>query len=254
MRRLSAYIGRLIGEDYRPLHFSNKWKPLIGLQTQLKGTVIRMNLEKEMSVWNRWMEHPERVWVRKWFFDIHLWVGAGVGLYIVLMSITGSLIVYRNEMERAPSLVSSVEWIVELHENLLCGRNGRFVNGIGANSVILLCLTGAVIWWPGISNWRRALTVNWRSPFARFSWDLHSALGLWSSLFVLMRGISGFYFAFPQTLNSLFGLIDHSDLTCPRKLVQPQVSFSGYKTTRGEADDEDEPFFRRVASGGVERG
>jgi uncharacterized iron-regulated membrane protein len=170
-----------------------------------------MNQEKEKSVWNRWMEHPERVWVRKCLFYIHLWVGAGVGLYIVLMSITGSLIVYRNELEKAPSLVSTVEWIVDLHENLLCGRNGRFVNGIGASSVILLCLTGAVIWWPGISNWRRALTVNWRSPFARFSWDLHSALGLWSSLFVLIWGISGFYFAFPQTLNSLFGSIDRSD-------------------------------------------
>ena len=78
--------------------------------------------------------------------------------------------------ERMPSLVSSVEWIVALHENLLFGENGRFVNGIGAICVILLCLTGAVIWWPGINNWRRALTVNWRSLFARFSWDLHSAL------------------------------------------------------------------------------
>jgi len=66
------------------------------------------------------------------FFQIHLWVGAGVGFYIVLMSITGSLIVYRNDLEKTPSLVSSVEWIVDLHENLLFGTNGRFVNGIGA--------------------------------------------------------------------------------------------------------------------------
>ena len=58
-----------------------------------------------MSVWQQWMQHPERVWVRKCLFYIHLWVGAGVGLYIVLMSITGSLIVYRNELERVPSLV-----------------------------------------------------------------------------------------------------------------------------------------------------
>ena len=96
-----------------------------------------------MPVWDQWMEHPERFWVRKAIFYIHLWVGAGVGFYIVLMSITGSLIVYRNELERAPSVVSSVEWIVDLHENLLFGRNGRFVTGIGAISVILLCFISA---------------------------------------------------------------------------------------------------------------
>jgi uncharacterized iron-regulated membrane protein len=151
------------------------------------------------------------LWVRQCFFYVHLWVGAGVGLYIVLMSITGSMIVYRNELERSPSLISSVEWTVDLHENLRFGRNGRFLNGIGAISVILLCLTGVVIWWPGISNWRRALTVNWRSLFARFSWDLHSALGFWSFLFVLMWEISGFYFAFPQAVNVLFGFIDPND-------------------------------------------
>jgi uncharacterized iron-regulated membrane protein len=164
-----------------------------------------------MSVWQQWMQHPERIWVRKCLFYVHLWVGAGVALYIVLMSITGSLIVYRNELERAPSAVSSVEWIVDLHENLLFGLKGRFVNGIGAICVILLCLTGAVIWWPGISNWRRALTVNWRSFFARFTWDLHSALGFWSFLFVLMWGISGFYFCFPQVVNVLLGFVDPND-------------------------------------------
>ena len=160
-----------------------------------------------MSAWQQWVQHPERVWVCKCLFYIHLWVGAGVGLYVVLMSTTGSLIVYRNELERTPSIVPSVEWVVDLHENLLFGRNGRFVNGIGAICLILLCLTGAVIWWPGVSNWRRALTVNWRSLFARFSWDLHSALGFWSFPFVLMWGISGLYFTFPQPFDFVLGPI-----------------------------------------------
>jgi uncharacterized iron-regulated membrane protein len=171
-----------------------------------------------MSVWQQWMQHPEREWVRKCLFYVHLWVGAAVGLYIVLMSITGSLIVYRNELETMPSLLSSVEWIVDLHENLLFGTKGRLVNGVGAICVILLCLTGAVIWWPGVNNWRRALTVNWRSFFARFTWDLHSALGFWSFLFVLMWGISGFYFCFPQAVNALSGYADPNDKYADRIL------------------------------------
>jgi len=102
-----------------------------------------------------WIQHPERVWVRKRLFYVHLWVGAGVGLYIVLMSITGSLIVYRNQLETTPSLVPAVEWIVDLHENLLFGDNGRFVNRIGATCVIVLCLTGAevdVFWADAVST------------------------------------------------------------------------------------------------------
>jgi uncharacterized iron-regulated membrane protein len=164
-----------------------------------------------MSAWQRWLHHPEKVWVRKCFFYIHLWVGAGIGVYICLMSITGSMIVYRNDLERVPSLVSSVEWIVDLHENLLFGPSGRFVNGIGAICVMLLCFTGAVIWWPGITNWHRALTVNWNSHLGRLSWDMHSALGFWCFLFVLMWGISGLYFAFPRPFNVLFGVLDPGD-------------------------------------------
>ena len=75
-----------------------------------------------MSTWQRWLHHPESAWVRKCFFHIHLWTGAGVGLYIILMSISGSMIVYRNELERTFSFsIVSIEWLVNLHANLLSG-------------------------------------------------------------------------------------------------------------------------------------
>jgi uncharacterized iron-regulated membrane protein len=84
------------------------------------------------------------------------------------------------------------------------------VNGIGATGLTLLCLTGAIIWWPGIKHWRRSLTVNWRAHFARISWDLHSALGFWCFVFILVWGISGMYFSFPRPFNALF-LLDPAD-------------------------------------------
>jgi len=31
-----------------------------------------------------------------------------------------------------------------------------------------------------------SLTVSWRAHFARINWDLHSALGFWCFLFVLL--------------------------------------------------------------------
>ena len=116
-----------------------------------------------MTAWQQWLQHPEKSRVRNAFFQIHLWLGAAVGMYVLLMSISGSMIVYRNELSRR----FSIERLVNLHENLLSGSTGRLVNGMGAICVTSLCLTGAVIWWPGIKNWRRALSVNWRAPSAR---------------------------------------------------------------------------------------
>ena len=160
-----------------------------------------------MTAWQQWLQHPEKSSVRDVLFQIHLWVGAGAAAYIFLMSISGSVIVYRNELS---STRFPIEWIVNLHANLLFGPTGRLVNGIGAICLTSLCLTGVIIWWPGVKNWRRSLTVNWRAHFARISWDLHSALGFWCFCFLLVWGISGIYFSFPQPFNAFF-LVDRAD-------------------------------------------
>lgn len=165
-----------------------------------------------MSTWQQWLQHPEKLWLRKCIFYIHLCVGTAAGIYIILISISGSMIVYRNELEmKFPGSISSVEWLVNLHENLLFGDSGRFANGIGASCVTLLCLTGIVIWWPGIKDWRRSVTINWKASFARLNWDIHSALGFWCFFFVLLWGLSGFYFSFPQIVNGLFSALGFSD-------------------------------------------
>src|ERR1700733_2164572 len=106
-----------------------------------------------MIAWQQWLQHPERSRVRIAFFQIHLWLGAVVAAYILLMSLSGSAIVYRNELSKR----FSIEWLVKLHENLLAGPNGRLANGVGAICLTSLCLTGAIIWWPGVKNWRRSL-------------------------------------------------------------------------------------------------
>jgi uncharacterized iron-regulated membrane protein len=167
-----------------------------------------------MGVWQQWLQHPEKAWLHKLLFQVHYAAGIGVGLYVVAASISGSIIVYRNEL--SPSL--AVEWLVKLHENLLLGETGRLINGIGALLLTVVCLTGAVIWWPGVKNWRRSLTVKGEARFARLSWDLHSALGFWIFPFVLMWGVSGIYFAFPDAFNFVLALFDPADRFSDRGL------------------------------------
>ncbi|MGH9256768.1 MAG: PepSY-associated TM helix domain-containing protein [Vicinamibacterales bacterium] len=54
-----------------------------------------------MSVWQRWMSRPRTVFFRKACFQVHLWIGIAVGLYVVLLSVTGSALVFRREMDAA---------------------------------------------------------------------------------------------------------------------------------------------------------
>jgi uncharacterized iron-regulated membrane protein len=54
-----------------------------------------------LSVWQRWMQRPQKIWLRRALFQVHLWSGIALGLYIFLMSVTGGVLVYRNELYRA---------------------------------------------------------------------------------------------------------------------------------------------------------
>ena len=50
------------------------------------------------------------------------------GAYVFLMSISGSIIVFRNELARG---FPSIEWLVKLHANLALGPTGKIANGVG---------------------------------------------------------------------------------------------------------------------------
>src|SRR5579862_6249444 len=135
----------------------------------------------EMSAWQRWLYHPETLRAHRALFQVHLWVGMLAAMYVMLMSLSGSMLVFRDQLESSAAPNSTrfrtIEWVVNFHENLLSGDVGRRLNGVGAIAFLLICVTGAVIWWPGTAHWRRSLTLNWRSSLPRLNWDLHNALG-----------------------------------------------------------------------------
>src|ERR1700719_2838603 len=56
---------------------------------------------RHMTYWQRWIRQPQTTWLRKAIFQLHLWCGIGLGLYVFLISLTGSVLVYRNELYRA---------------------------------------------------------------------------------------------------------------------------------------------------------
>src|ERR1700676_1691776 len=54
-----------------------------------------------MSAWEKWKRRPQNVWLRKALCQVHLWTGIALGLYILLMSVTGSALVFRREMVKS---------------------------------------------------------------------------------------------------------------------------------------------------------
>jgi uncharacterized iron-regulated membrane protein len=56
---------------------------------------------QDSSYWRQWITHPQRLWLRRALFQVHLWSGIGVGLYILFISVTGSILVFSNELYMA---------------------------------------------------------------------------------------------------------------------------------------------------------
>ena len=53
-----------------------------------------------MTVWERWVGQPQTLWLRRALFQVHMWSGLGVGLYILVISLSGSVLVYRSELRQ----------------------------------------------------------------------------------------------------------------------------------------------------------
>src|ERR1700685_3867274 len=58
----------------------------------------RMARNDSLNAWQRWVQQPQSLWLRRALFQVHLWSGIGIGLYVLMISVTGSVLVYNNEL------------------------------------------------------------------------------------------------------------------------------------------------------------
>jgi uncharacterized iron-regulated membrane protein len=224
--------------------------------------------------------------LRRALFQVHLWTALTLGVYIVVISVSGSIAVFRREAsiwliprtvpsiegerltgetldaavrrvysgyevvgiseqfggrrgpdpalrpvdvalvkdgvrtgrvfdpyaaqdlgDNYPPLVRAMEWTVRLHDDLVLGTLGRRINGIGGALVMLLVVTGAVVWWQGKSKWWRGTIVS-RAARRPVLWQLHSALGFWAFALLFIWAITAVYFAFPTPVEALIDYFD----------------------------------------------
>jgi uncharacterized iron-regulated membrane protein len=97
--------------------------------------------------------------------------------------------------------VAWLEWLVDLHHNLLTGKSGRKAVGFVGMSLFLLSATGLLLWVLGPRSWRSWITVR-PDPPRRFQFELHRAAGLWSYVFLAVISFTGIELAFPDTFKA----------------------------------------------------
>jgi uncharacterized iron-regulated membrane protein len=204
--------------------------------------------------------------IKRILFQLHLWGGLSLGVYALLIGVTGSVLVFREEIVdriapaphmpdgQAAASIESVHariqaqvpgwhaWSLEppsepgqpwstyllgrgggrsvfvdaqgnvigerrlkgtwfelferFHSNLLI-RNGRLYNGIAGLIVLVLAITGLVLWWPEKGEWRNAFRIVRRSNWKGINFDLHRVGGAVTLLFTVLFCVTGAYFTWP---------------------------------------------------------
>lgn len=88
----------------------------------------------------------------------------------------------------------------QLHGNFLMGQSGRrFVGWLGLG-MVLLGISGIVLWWPKKGQWRNAVIVRRAARGLRFHRELHGMLGIWMYVVFIAVSFSGMALAWPQLM------------------------------------------------------
>ncbi len=74
-------------------------------------------------------------------------------------------------------------WLARFHTNLLLGSSGRKLNGYGAWLLVVMSVSGTILWWP-----RKIVRPRLRA------WPLHHATGIVALPFIVILSITGTYF------------------------------------------------------------
>lgn len=138
----------------------------------------------------------------------------------------GTVLGARRESETLPNV------LFEIHHTLLAGEAGERVLGITALLLLLVVLTGIVVWWPGWrAGWRRfvrAVSVRMGGSWRAVTFDLHRALGFWTIGFLTVVAVTGASLVFHERFMAGLDWITGSP---PRPVAPAVVPVQGARPT-----------------------
>jgi len=222
------------------------------------------------------LHHPRKLRLRRALFQIHLWLGVLLSLYVMVIGLSGSVLVFQDEIRHvslrrepfdethvapistviaqahssfpasrltfiappqkqdpvwtlyltdahgkdktvyadaasgAPLMQQGklfIDYVLDLHVYLLMGRTGFIVNCVAGIGLLILAITGAILWWPGIKLWRRGFFISLHHRWKRINYDAHSAIGIWTLFIISWWGITAIYFLFPAKVSAVVNAV-----------------------------------------------
>ena len=203
--------------------------------------------------------------LRSAFLKLHLWVGLAAAILILLLAVTGAILVFENEIDRAlnPKLLTvapqstnlpvadlvdrarkqfarpiqsigvnsrpDLAWqlilggkgplfafinphtgeitgtrersgyftydVHQFHSNLLVGKKGQVWVGAGNACLMVLMLTGVVLWWK-----RKLFSIETGASWKRISFDLHHVSGIYALFFLFVIVGTGLVMSYPNQM------------------------------------------------------
>lgn len=103
---------------------------------------------------------------------------------------------------------AAMGWLFQLHSHWLAGERGKQVGGWLGIILVVMGVSGLVAWWPRPgADPRRGLRVRWGTGGHRVQFDLHRAVGFWSSPFLLLAGLTGAALVFTDAARGTLGAL-----------------------------------------------
>lgn len=84
-----------------------------------------------------------------------------------------------------------IEWLFELHHELLAGETGATVVGLSGIALLFMAVTGPFLWWPGRNRIRQGFSVTFKGGAYRGARDLHRVAGIGFALLLATSAFTG---------------------------------------------------------------
>lgn len=73
---------------------------------------------------------------------------------------------------------------------------GKILVKIAGVELLLMIPTELWLWWR-----KKQFRISWKSSWRRINWDLHSAVGIYTVVFLTLATVTGFFISFEQPLH-----------------------------------------------------
>jgi uncharacterized iron-regulated membrane protein len=131
----------------------------------------------------------------------------GRGLQVFVDPVSGEVLGTRKAL--LPPILTFAH---QFHGNFLMSREvGRPIVGWMGIAMLILGISGLVLWWPKTGQWKYAFKVRRTARGLRFHRELHAATGIWIFVVFMAVSFSGVVIAWPEA----FGMNQQGARTMP---------------------------------------